>query len=621
MQVRCLQSRPTFLLTALAFALAACSTEVDQPGNRLPTRDPDAVNPNKPVKPEATGPSFPAPTDGTRIGGEVYDCGTPAVSQAACDVVPGSEWQLVHADYADPQGPVIGGFILSNPEGVIECTGCDCLTLHPEAEAATRIVCGGAFVTPGLINAHDHITWAHAEPASDSGERYDHRNQWRKGIDGHTAIPQGQGVNKLESVALGEIRFLMGGATTTIGSGSANKFLRNFDSNTQGRLEEGLQDRLPVQYQTFPLGDGGFTSLTADGCTHFTKPVLPKADGGVWFPHVSEGVNEAAANEFDCLSSTQEAGAYDQVNDKAAFIHSVGLTTTDIELMAARGTSVVWSPRTNMVLYGYTASVTLMARLGVNIALGTDWLLSGSMNMLREFRCVDSLNRQHYDAAFSDKAIMDMATTNGAKAAGFGDRVGLLRSGYMADLSFFASNAERRFYRAALNAEAKDVIMVQRSGLPLYGDAALMEALGHTDGDCEVIDVCTTPKRLCVQRESGGKTLAELQEIAPHKYKLFECGEPPREPSCQPMRAERADSIRFDGVVTELDQDGDGVPDTADTCPTIFNPARPMDSVSDVLVQPDFDNDGEGDVCDVCPIDADRTDCPEAKWNGEVSTL
>jgi len=45
-----------------------------------------------------------------------------------------------------------------------------------------------------------------------------------------------------------------------------------------------------------------------------------------------------------------------------------------------------------------------------------------------------------------------------------------------------------------------------------------------------------------------------------------------------------------DGPSSTDDQDGDGVPDATDNCPTIANPE-----------QRDFDGDGVGDACDNCP--------------------
>jgi hypothetical protein len=46
-------------------------------------------------------------------------------------------------------------------------------------------------------------------------------------------------------------------------------------------------------------------------------------------------------------------------------------------------------------------------------------------------------------------------------------------------------------------------------------------------------------------------------------------------------------------VVTTRDQDGDGVVDDQDNCPTVVNP-----------LQEDFDGDGVGDLCDLCPLSA-----------------
>ncbi len=164
-------------------------------------------------------------------------------------------------------------------------------------------------------------------------------------------------------------------------------------------LEEGL--RTPaVDFDTFPLNDsspptgypGAVACSTFTGMISSTDATLTAA--AAYEPHVAEGINAYATNEFTCLSS-QNPG-HDVIIDKSALIHGVGLTAQQYATMQANGTSLIWSPRSNISLYGNTATVTEAARLGVSIALGTDWLPSGSMNMLRELRCADSLNTTYY---------------------------------------------------------------------------------------------------------------------------------------------------------------------------------------------------------------------------------
>ena len=64
---------------------------------------------------------------------------------------------------------------------------------------------------------------------------------------------------------------------------------------------------------------------------------------------------------------------------------------------------------------------------------------------------------------------------------------------------------------------------------PLYGDAALMEAM-PCDG-CEALDACGRAKSICTAREIG-MSLTQLEsEMDQYTYGLHLCGEPVDEPS------------------------------------------------------------------------------------------
>ena len=85
---------------------------------------------------------------------------------------------------------------------------------------------------------------------------------------------------------------------------------------------------------------------------------------------------------------------------------------------------MIWSPRSNLSLYGNTAPVTMLKNQGVLLSLGTDWTPSGSANLLRELNCADRLNHLYYDDAFTDRELWLMATRNPAVALGVSDKLG-----------------------------------------------------------------------------------------------------------------------------------------------------------------------------------------------------
>ncbi len=539
--------------------------------------------------------------------------GLPPLSDGVCEVTAGSSAMLITGDILTPGEVFRGGQILVDDAGMIACVGCDC---SGPGAGATTVVCPDGVVSPGLINGHDHITFGngrpYGEPQDDqfTEERYEHRNEWRRGLDGHFRINSHGGSASTEEMQFLELRQLMSGTTSIFGSGGPAGLLRNLDSAT-GR-QEGLMQP-DADYQTFPLGDSGNgDQRRTDGdCGYdFRDDAASIADEDAFVPHVAEGISDAARNEFICIRE----GAQDLVAPQSAFIHGVGLLAGDIAEMSAEQVELIWSPRTNITLYGDTARVSLYARMGVTIGLGTDWIPTGSATMLRELQCADSFNQNHLSGFFPDEQLWLMATRNTAQAMAMDDAVGELREGLVADIAIFDAS-EFADHRAVIMAEQSDVALVLRGGTALYGDGAIIDAL--TSG-CDTVDVCGNGKRVCLQEL--GTTLAALVTAngcaAPDNcdddatYGLVWCGVPADEPSCLPERnhmgGEFPDAMvngsnYYTGMSTPTDMDGDGIMDADDNCVSIFNPIRPLDNGS----QADFDDDGVGDACDACPVGGD----------------
>ena len=489
-----------------------------------------------------------------------------------------------------------GGMVVVQ-NGKIQFAGCSADNTI-DVSSATVITCPDSVISPGLINSHDHITYDNQAPDSWADERFDHRHDWRKSKNGHT----NHNAKSTTTHEVGELRQLLHGTTGIFGSGNATGIVTSIDKEGKGGLKSG--------YQTFPLGDGSSGAIYDSGCTKYSY----NTSNGYFGPHIGEGINQGALNELRCLSG-EGTGAKDIFNEKLAVIHGVAATLDIISLMAERGSKLIWSPRSNVSLYGDTAQVPLFAAMGVSISLGTDWVPSGSISILRELKCADFLNDYYYSKYFNDYDLWRMVTYNAALAFGLESVVGKLAKGQIADIAMFKKTSTKTAYRAVIDADSPDVLLVMNEGKIVYGDANVVSS---TNG-CETIDVCGTSKKICTKDTGSSMTYSSIKAAA--KYDLFFCGTPDKEPTCIPMRPREQDTTVQHtsqyGVQSYAqnsyysdpnDMDGDGVANDKDNCPTMFNPVRPLETD---YKQSDFDKDGFGDICDPYPTcAANNSTCP-----------
>ena len=536
-------------------------------------------------------------------GGDAPDevqCGTLEIADTAntCEKTGSGSTIILRGDVLGLDKTYKGGMV-AIVDGKIDYVGCGD---DYNAANATVITCPEAVITPGFINGHEHLTYSNSVPGKWGDERFDHRYDWRKGANNHTKVP-GPQTDDNEVV---ELRSIMGGTTSIFGSGSRSGLARNIDQQAL--------DGVKSVYQTFPLGDSGKNYASVSSCSDYEyhKSVTNFDDSCPYGPHIAEGINQGALNELLCLNGQgidgKGTGAKDIFKPNTAIIHGIAATPDIIDNMAQHNVKLIWSPRTNVSLYGDTAQAPLFDMLGVTVGLGTDWIYSGSANMLRELACVDYLNKNHYNSYFSDYQIWKMPTYNNAVAFGLENSIGQIKVGLHADLMIVKAYPTRTNHRAVIDAENKDITLVMIDGKFLYGDANIMDKGDAFDG-------CGVPKKVNVNANGGSYSLAAIE--AANKYKLVFCNakDLADEPTCVPKRTRQADTsdqqtTMYDANASAADdRDGDGIPDSADNCPDMFNPVRPQYTDRK---QADYDNDGLGDICDFYPTCAANDDtCPK----------
>jgi 5-methylthioadenosine/S-adenosylhomocysteine deaminase len=213
--------------------------------------------------------------------------------------------------------------------------------------------------------------------------------------------------------------------------------------------------------------------------------------------HVAEGASfdTESTVEFRALKGTGLLGEH------TAIIHGAALKAEDFNQMRESGTALIWSPRSNIELYGSTANVGDAFREGVTVALAPDWSPTGSTNMLAELQFASQLNHEQLFGLFSDRDLFEMATSIPARIARIDDKVGSIKPGLFADLFVLAGEGAQPF-SALTQARPTDIKLVLVGGTPLYGTEKL---ISQFQVPIEYVDVCGTRMALNSAALPAGK--------------------------------------------------------------------------------------------------------------------
>ncbi len=78
--------------------------------------------------------------------------------------------------------------------------------------------------------------------------------------------------------------------------------------------------------------------------------------------------------------------------------------------MGAAGSKLIWSPRSNLVLYAQTTNIPVALQRGIEVSLGVDWNPSGSDHIFDELRTAAEVNEEEFNGAIPDTDWIKMIT-------------------------------------------------------------------------------------------------------------------------------------------------------------------------------------------------------------------
>lgn len=421
------------------------------------------------------------------------------LANAAISVSTGtaSNQYVLSGRIATPDETIDGKVIISGD--TITCVGPDCA----DPANATRITVSEAYILPGFIDAHNHVAY-NVFPKWTPPKLYQSRYQW-EGSTSYKTFKAPYNALKAslfcEMVKYGEVKALLSGVTTIQGTSPDKVCFRTLIRNAENENQ---------------LGVGADLIRTSILDIKTFKDTVDWTKTQAFVVHLGEGLPEDARShgEFQVLKSKG------LLHSGTVIIHGTAFGDAEFGEIAAAHGYLVWSPQSNLALYGRTTDVKTALARGVPVSLGVDWNPTGSDNIFAELRVADTVNREQFGGAIPSGDWLKMITERPAEALALSEHIGKLAANHKADITV-VHRLDGDVNRSLLQNRVQDVELVIVGGRVLYGADSAVEAL--RPGACEALTVHGSHKKVCVKDsqphiDKSSETLAQIQQLLRAKY-------------------------------------------------------------------------------------------------------
>ncbi|UKY54522.1 amidohydrolase family protein [Streptomyces inhibens] len=369
----------------------------------------------------------------------------------------------------DPDDTVIEDGILYGSGRLIEALRPAAAEAPPGFEQIVPVETGGT-VYPGLIELHNHLPYG-VLPLWQVPKKYGNRSQW-----GGSRNPAYHGLVTGPMTVLGqdpqlmpavvryvEAKALVNGTTTSQG-------IALFSNTGARRMYRGVIRNIEqTDDADLPEASSRIADVEATDAEQFVGRLNKSRR---LLLHLAEGTDDDARAHFQALEFQPGKWA---ITENLVGIHCTALTASDFEILARHGGSMVWSPLSNLLLYGRTADIAAAKKAHVLMGLGSDWSVSGSKGLLGELKAARLASAAAGDV-FTDQELVAMATRDAARILRWDQALGSLRPGLRADV-LVVDGIVGDPYTTLIDTRDTGVQLVMIDGVARYGTRKLLQLL------------------------------------------------------------------------------------------------------------------------------------------------
>jgi 5-methylthioadenosine/S-adenosylhomocysteine deaminase len=355
-------------------------------------------------------------------------------------------------------------------DGYVAVSGAQIASVGSAKPDGVRILDTDGVILPGLIDLHGHPEY-NVFAAWEPPRLFPNRYAWR-GSDEYRVVVKEPWTRLTENPSLlreltryAEGRALVGGVTSI--QGASAKY-----PDKEEALVRNVDLRIFGQHKARSIID---LSRSTDDDRSKLRAKIDSGEVTAVYVHLAEGhpSNDRSRQEFDELVGANLLTA------ATVIIHGTALTRQQLRDAKDAGAKLVWSPQSNLRLYGETTPAAEALALGLPMGLGADWLPSGSQSLLAEQKVARrTLVRQGSSLTPDElhKRLVTMVTSDAAEIAGLGDQLGRLEAGRVADLLVLERHMDDP-WENVVDADPSWVELVAIGGDLAYGRADWIQEL------------------------------------------------------------------------------------------------------------------------------------------------